>query len=83
MLLYWTLEISGEPREIGLGPPSKFIRWLYAKKLPHTGPEDWISDMLGNESPEGTTSYVFVSEGKPVWTLTWGNPQPGVHNIAI
>jgi hypothetical protein len=83
MLLYWTLQITGEPREVGFGPPSKFIRWLYAKKLPHTGREDWISDMLGNESADGNTSYVFVSEGKTVWTLTWGNPQPGVHDMAI
>jgi hypothetical protein len=81
MNIYWTLQVLDEPIEIGQGSPSSFVRWLYAKKLPHNGPADWMSEMLGNEGPGATTSYAFVSEGRHAWTLTWGEPQPGVHDI--
>jgi hypothetical protein len=74
MLVYWKLQMLNEPVETGSGPPSKFVRWLYAKQLPHDGPGDWLVDMLGNESPDGTTTYTSVSEGSTVWTLTWGDP---------
>lgn len=83
MTIYWTLQIPGHPTEVGFGSPIEFIHWLNQKNLPHNAGPDWITDLLGHENPNGTTGFVQQYHGKPVWTLTWGQPQPGVHENTV
>jgi hypothetical protein len=83
MKIYWTLQIPDLPREVGFGSPVEFIRWLNSKNLRHSASADWIIDLLGHEEPDGTTIYTHEHSGKPVWTLSWGRPQVGVHDNTV
>jgi hypothetical protein len=72
MIIFWTLQFVDQPNEANFGTERDFVRWLRAKKLPHSAGEDnWVTNLLGCRHPNGITTFTQRYQGEAVWTLTW------------